>query len=222
MIVWEIQSNSNYLPLIPMKLLPTGNVSEMFEGKHYSDIWDPPPIRLWVHPERTLRGDFPFIDNTSLCCGERAYSILKSLLSEEVEFLPIRVTERLRVITVGESEMDMRSQVEPIPMENYWLMNIVNVVDCLDETRSQLKSITVRDGRVAHMGVRYAVFKEDMLNKVHLFKIPQIRRTLILGTPLFRDLIEKNDLTGLDFSVMPGTVPAPPVTMLSNTFQFKP
>ena len=117
-------------------------------------------------------GNFIDIDPGVLICDAFAYSRIREAVSGEIEILPI--------------------QVDNLEM---YVINVVNVVDCLDEDKSHVEYFS--DGGVS--GIKQYVFKTDLLADVMLFKIPQSSRTEIYASDNFRELVLGANLTGLVF-----------------------
>jgi hypothetical protein len=120
--------------------------------------------------------NFTYLDCGVLVCDYFAITKIGDFISNEVELLPIDVDGL-----------------------NCQLINILNVVDCLDEKKSEIKffknSKNVKD-------IKRYVFNEYMLRNINLFKIPQLKRTDIFATDTFRDKILESGLTGLDFRLV--------------------
>lgn len=77
----------------------------------------------------------------------------------------------------------------------YWLFNVTNIVDALNEPASQVSRFT--NGKV--MFVEEFVFKPEALTNQLIFKIPQRPGTYTFATNRFVDLVEQHQLTGFVF-----------------------
>lgn len=112
----------------------------------------------------------------------------------------VLVGDPFAIIKIGES---ISNEVELLPLDvegiEYKLINITNLVDCLDEKKSEVKyfknSIDVKR-------ITTYIFYTDLLINVKLFKIPQQKRTEIFATDAFRDKILESGLTGLEFRLV--------------------
>lgn len=80
----------------------------------------------------------------------------------------------------------------------YWLFWITNVVDALDEEKSELKRFA--DGRVLRV-VRMSLRPEKVEDQ-WLFTLPQRRGSNRLVTQRFVDLVQRHGLTGFVFKPM--------------------
>jgi hypothetical protein len=78
----------------------------------------------------------------------------------------------------------------------YWLLNITNVVDALDETASKVVSM----GTVVE--IHQFVFRPERLRGVFLFKIPQRPSLYLLATDSFVDIVREHQLTGFMFRLV--------------------
>jgi hypothetical protein len=141
------------------------------------DVFDGSPrLASYVPIEAQLVGgdltDFVYIQSGALFCSEEAWLQISGPLETEVEPLPMTVNGR-----------------------RYYILNITNVLDCLDEQESII--VYWPDGRVRDVE-RY-VFHEDKVEGAFLFKIPQRRKTQIFCTARFRQLIEETTITCLQY-----------------------
>jgi hypothetical protein len=91
-------------------------------------------------------------------------------------------------------------QVLPLAFEEaeYAFFNITNVVDALDESKSELKFFS--DGGF-HRVLRYA-FKPEAVRDQLIFKIPQQPGGFAFVTDRFVEFVKSNGLTGFGFKLM--------------------
>ena len=80
----------------------------------------------------------------------------------------------------------------------YWLFNITNLVDALDEPQSELVRFT--DGGI--MRIAQFVFHPAQLVGQLIFKVPQRAGMYNLVTQDFVDLVHKHGLTGFSFRLL--------------------
>ena len=78
----------------------------------------------------------------------------------------------------------------------YWLFNITNIVDVLDEPASKIVDL----GSV--VAVKEFAFKPEALRDQLIFKIPQRPGSYNLVTDRFVDLIKQHRLTGFEFKLL--------------------
>ena len=77
---------------------------------------------------------------------------------------------------------------------SYWLFNITNIVDALDEPASRIVDL----GSV--VAVKEFAFKPEALRNQLIFKIPQRPGSYNLVTDAFVKLVEEHKLTGFKFT----------------------
>jgi hypothetical protein len=92
-------------------------------------------------------------------------------------------------------------QVLPLAFEEaeYAFFNITNVVNALDESRSELEHFP-STGRLSRV-LRYA-FKPEAVRDQLIFKIPQQPGGFAFVTDRFVDIVKANGLTGFGFKLM--------------------
>lgn len=96
--------------------------------------------------------------------------------------------------TFDETLSDFKSNFELLPLtldgREYYLCNVVNVVDCLNRDRSKMNEFG---------GVSHVVFDSSKVPDQGFFKIREDNCTLIFCTENVRKLFERNSLSGVDF-----------------------
>ncbi len=115
--------------------------------------------------------DFPRLVAAILVFSPRAVNILRGMLEENGEILPLSCNE-------GE----------------YYAFNVTTFVDALDESNSEVKRF--KDGGIMRV-LRY-VFFPDKLRGASIFKIPQFPRQVFV-TDKFRKVVIDNKLLGFEF-----------------------
>ena len=81
---------------------------------------------------------------------------------------------------------------------HYWLFHITNVIDALDETRSEV--LRFDDGSV--MRIARFVFRPDCLSDELIFAVPQRPLAHNLVTDRFVKLVEEHRLSGFNFKLL--------------------
>lgn len=127
---------------------------------------------VWSHENVEFRCDFPPIDAALCVFSERAVHALAPLLGESVEYLAVEVA--------GGSVT---------------LANVLNVVDCLDEGRSEV--LRLPDERPLFVS-RYQ-FKSAHVGGFHMFRIPQTQGTEVIVSEQFCDVVRSAGLKGYEF-----------------------
>ena len=78
----------------------------------------------------------------------------------------------------------------------YFLINVLEVVDCLDPINTKLVINEVSGNITA---VRDHAFRAEPLEGKHIFKTPQTAGLEVLVSDKFKEIVEANDLKGLQF-----------------------
>lgn len=146
----------------------------MLQGRPIAATWVPLEIQEVMDDELPAGpvSDFPYMHLVPTF-SSNAVRELEDLLTPHGELLPVRAKR-------GE----------------FYVFNVTNVVDALDENRSELERFT-SSGRV--MRIRRFVFRPDAVAGQTIFKIPQMIRSLVLVTDQFRQRVEDRRLTGFVF-----------------------
>lgn len=149
-----------------------------FEGKPIGDHW---PVQMTGtyyqinKAEKKIRpiGDVAYLSPGMFACTTRCKNS-DIFQQAHLEFLPLSVADT-----------------------TIWAVNVLEILDCLDEEKSDLKRFT-SSGRVQR--INNYVFKSAMIHQAELiFKIPQKIRTGIYATDRFKDKVEQAGFTGLKF-----------------------
>ena len=112
-----------------------------------------------------------------ITCNVATKSVVDALLHEHVDFLPLAS--------------------HTIKDDQYYILYPRIVLDCLDNEESEF--VRLRSGYIR--GVRRYAFKPDCIGDTPMFRLP------IAGSPIgspfvndaFKQLVENNHLTGLEF-----------------------
>ncbi|HLO46818.1 MAG TPA: DUF1629 domain-containing protein [Kamptonema sp.] len=131
--------------------------------------WQPIPVEIYSAGKP---GDFPAIVGFHQTLSERAVRILQPIMGESVELLPV-------VCTTG---------------ERYFVIKIVDVVDCLDYSRAVVRRNS-HSGRVTV--IDSFAFKDGCIGDRNIFRLPELNRALV--SQAFKDCVENNGLEGLRF-----------------------
>lgn len=170
MRVWELLVDSDRALVLRSDL---DSLEGLFVGKPLGKRWRPPNVKV-LGKTRPLR-DFVSWTLEAPVISEGAMRLLSPLLQDSCEFLPLI---RLRG-------------------KEYFAVNILEVVDCLDEATSDLW-ISPTDPKHI-IGAGSFVFNERKLKAVPVFKTPQYLLAVFVTIP-FVDAVKENGLTGAVFS----------------------
>ena len=152
----------------------SGYKSYIFEGipveKRNFDIIS--PSEYYDEVNKPI-GDVFSVEVSSFILNEKSYKILYPYIKNEVQIFKIK------------SERD-----------NLYVVNVTNIVDCLDYDMSELK-LFPSSGRI--MRVEKYSFKENLLSNVTIFKLPEFPNALSYVTEDFKKVVEVNDIKGFKF-----------------------
>jgi len=146
-----------------------------YEHRSVAETWKPITVKgLDANPG--LEGDFPTLNNYSKIpiFSERAWDILAPLISY--------CSEALRISHPSG--------------KLFYLINVLEIIDCLDEERSDL-SRNPTTGRVSRVS-KYC-FRTSLLQGKHVFKTPLKSGAELFVGESFREVVEENGLKGLIF-----------------------
>ena len=137
----------------------------------WGDLWKPLAIEIdFEHPGPVP--DFPLLLGGPPIFSERAWQILESLIGPEVEALPISH-----------------------PRGPHFAIHILRIIDALDTKKSRIRWSDAEKRSISR--VEEYVWKEEVLEGHHMFRIPETSTTRQYVSEEFRRLVEANGLTGL-------------------------
>jgi len=176
MLVSTVHADVNHY--MPLQLIdPQDKLKDLsFDGSLFGASWKPLLVEL-VDESPYLCGDFATLETVLgvLVCNEKAITCLLPCLNEEIEILPLTVVNH---------------------SESYFIINILNVVDCLNEARSRIIR-SVFSGRI--IAIEEYDFFDAKINNALLFKVPQVVRKTVFSTSAFKGIVQDNRLSGLEF-----------------------
>jgi hypothetical protein len=146
-------------------------------GVAYANAWRPIPAHQLKKPRKRLPEEL--CDFTAVAAAVdvpvlsvRAKQVVEPLLGDKAQWLPLAFEER-----------------------EYWLLNLLNLVDALDEERSVIRRLPTNPDA---MTVKAYALRPEAVAQQWIFKVPQAPFD-VLVTERFRSLVEDNGLTGLYF-----------------------
>lgn len=132
--------------------------------------WEPMLMRVVPETAGRLTSDFPHLTASLPAVSERAAEVLRPLIADHVEFLPLIC-----------------------PDGTYYALNVITEVDALDEEHSDL--VHDKYGNLAK--IRRYQFVPDKCQGIPVFRIPQ--DVIPFVTAPFVEAVEKAELTGFRF-----------------------
>jgi hypothetical protein len=146
-----------------------------FDGIEKADNWNPPFLKWIVEDEPEEIPDIAYWCPGTLVLSARATEVLRPIFSDVAEFLPV-----------------------PVEGDEGWsALNVTNMQDAIDKVNSRYKIRS--DGTVGRL-LEMAIDKSKITNGV-LFRIAG-RHMYLYSSDVpgsFKEIVEKNDLTGLEF-----------------------
>ena len=146
-----------------------------FDGRRIGDSWQPVSARLYEIEEE---GDFPSFEGHLPVMTESVWQQLEPLIGNYVEALPISLTS-------------------PIETTLY-LINITNVLDCLNKQESVIKYFTGDQIMI----VDHHVFDESVISDQPIFRIKDYEIGRAFVSDIFRETVESAGLKGLNWRTL--------------------
>ena len=146
------------------------------DGTSELETWEPQHLTYESYEAEDINlglSNFPGWGGLS-ACDAKAKEVLGTLTADGVEFLPLLVPE--------------------ISHTKYFAINVLTILDCLDNERSEF-------GYFGDLRMRIDKyeFKPDCIGDTPIFKLPIFTRVRTYVTDSFKQLVEDNNLTGLEF-----------------------
>jgi hypothetical protein len=171
----KVNNFVNFFPVIKWSLSDLRS----FDGRPKKKEWKPIEVGLLDEEEDLEFSDILGFNSMSHIptFSERAINELKSLIKKEVEFLPLLPVERRK----------------------YYLINVIDVVDCLDLDNSVVKKTP--DDKLIILVNRYSLFESKLRGK-NIFKIAGMELKRPFVSDLFKEKVENSGLTGFQFDLV--------------------
>ena len=175
MNIYQLSADSNRYQNMVAVSKKDWIILDKIDGLPLLSSWTAPTIEIFR--DNKFNSNLPPSDFPSLLPGvpvlsPRAVNVLKTMLSENGEILPLSCSE-------GE----------------YSAFNVTTSIDALDESNSEVERFD-SSGRIMRI-LKYAFFA-DKLGGATIFKIPQ-RRAIVFVTDAFRKMVIDNALVGFEF-----------------------
>jgi hypothetical protein len=148
-----------------------------FEGERWGDAWVPIPVRTeHAHDGRRAKnrdGDYPALHPAIPVVSQRALDVLRPLISNFVEVLPLQH-----------------------PTDRYYIIHVLEILDCLDQEKSEGERGS--SGRLYQ--VEKYVWKPGVIDETkHIFKIKGLDFYWPFVSASFKRLVDENGLLGFGF-----------------------
>lgn len=166
--VWRLVPDASRAPVLETEL---SYFQDHFNGKPLGPGWTPPPVN--VRSARRPLADFLHWYLGAPVVSDRGRQALGGLVGDTVEFLPL---------------VELKGR-------QYFAMNVLQLVDCLDLERSLIMYSSSDSERVLH--ISSYVFRLDRVREP-LFKVPQYPADVFATDPVLK-LVQEEGLRGVSF-----------------------
>ncbi|AIQ60658.1 imm11 family protein [Paenibacillus borealis] len=172
MRVYSLRSGEDSMDLMLDKTVSAEHpIESKFTGDSKITVWTPPI--LYTNNKRKYN-DFPRYLTGHPIISEKVKNILFPIIAEEIECLPLAHPEL-----------------------KLFMLNITNVIDCVDYSRSVIK--LTGKGNFARF-IKQVFDFSKIPEKTYMFKIKETAIIQVFVTDKFKELVELHGLKGLDFS----------------------
>jgi hypothetical protein len=144
--------------------------------------WSPLPI--FVDKPELKRGNFFYSWSGHFLIDSKVREVLSPILDNTCELLPFL----------------------PYEGETFFLMNVLECVDCLDKQKTQWTTAPRTGERISPGSIKEYYFNRERFSDSTLFKIPEQKTTKFLALTgmndagsEFKTIVEREGLTGLKF-----------------------
>lgn len=179
MRIWKLDSDvDNYAYLIPEKDQDQEKVN--FCGEKLGNNWI--PVRFKFGGEIQL-GDCPDLNASAPVFSEKAVEILKDLIEDSVEILPLQTK-------IG----------------SYYAINVIDILDCIDYSNS--KFVKFKSSNRIMVFEKYA-FHLGCVQERNIFKIIDEPGKRAFVSDTFRERVLNSGLKGFQFTLVWDSVEGP-------------
>lgn len=154
--------------------------NELIIGKTF-DGWDNHFKFVFDKREGSVETDYLANDKGWFVVSKKLKEILESM-NTEIQFLPVEVIEKS-----GKKKL------------NYYIANIVKVVDALCLEESEYFETKIPDLGTIYTVSKFAVF-EEKIKKADIFKLSNHQEIPIFVSECFKDIIEEKGITGISLT----------------------
>lgn len=153
----------------------------MFSRGIKCESWDEDFCFYYDENEGNRATDFLANDKGWFLVSDKLRKVLESL-NTEIQFLPVKIMER-------------KSKKE---LPDYYIANILRVVDALCLEKSVYSEVNIEKLGTIYNVIKYGIFAEKTENS-DLFKLANRQEIPIFVSENFKNKIEKEKITGIDF-----------------------
>jgi hypothetical protein len=159
----------------------------IWEAKPLAKSWK--PARVAYYTNKGKCGDFISLTGPVPVFGERAWEVLRPLIGESVEALPLICDRKIVAPRYGDIK-----KVPAGPFGPFCAIHVLKVVDCLDRKKSGISE----DEDTVYFVPKY-VFRPHRWKGEAIFKLPETQGLEVLVSDEFKNVVKENNLKGLEF-----------------------
>ena len=151
---------------------------DLLAGKSIAGKWQSYKFRFEKRNKPV--SDFPFLGMLFVAMSERAFALLHDSIAPHVESFPLDIENSDR---------------------RYYGINVTKIYD-IDLARSDIYGWPCQNNGVKQfyvLSIKKPAFFEDVLPKASIFRLNHTKHITIYVSEAFRQIVEKNNLTGFSF-----------------------
>ena len=181
MMIWQIETSSEYLSLVDANRADLRRRAAYRSGKLPER--DPTYVKymMWVSDETDERHEripnFPGL-SSDIACDTKAKLILEPLIQGHAEFLLLRS--------------------ETITDKQYYLLWTATILG--RQVTEENENVSTRDGIKLPFRHKSFILDPSYFDDVPIFRLPGVSEIDVFVTDKFKQLVEENNLTGLEFT----------------------
>ena len=173
MKIYELEFDVDNYKSIELTENRNADFYQMFDGRSLKEAWDELTVKYYDEDEGLKTGDAPGF--TIPVFNKKSLDILFTKIKNEVEILPLRIGN-----------------------ENLYGINVLTILDAVNYEKSDYKMF--RDGKRI-MKFNKISFKDSIIQGKNIFKIVDLKRSLIFVSEEFKRIVEENGLEGFLFEL---------------------
>lgn len=170
MKIFELSTDANNFQNVVAKNKSDWEIISNANLKSLATNWEPIELKFIG---KGKRGDCPSFVPFMPVFSERAINILNDLMKDSAEYLPFLCPGKVK----------------------FWGINVLRTIDCIDFTNS--KVVRFSSGKI--MEFKKYAFKVDILDDVDIFKIPDLRNSMVFVSENFVNKVNEAGLEGFEF-----------------------
>lgn len=175
MKIWKMNADVNHYAWVRTKEEWSLSKVQMFDGRSFKNTWIQDEIEVQDNKAALETGDMPLFYTHLPVISNRVKEKIEGLISEAVEFLPVTKEE-----------------------EKFWVINILKVLDCVDMDNSLFKKLST--GKIIWF-TKYEFIPEKIQSE-HIFKISNLKLSLVFVSDVFKKVIEESGFKGFEFTLV--------------------